>query len=135
MGKNKKRLSFVFFLRLNFKKDYAKFDKVQEDGSGVRDKESSNLSKKPAWALMVEKKDVVKLRQLIEGGELDLSCKWTGERHRWQTPGNFQDESETGTYTPLGYAVCWNKPEVVELMLSCGADPATPIVVNKVEVE
>ena len=33
----------------------------------------------------------------------------------------------------LGYAVCWNKPEVVEMLLACGADPTVPITVNKAE--
>lgn len=84
--------------------DYAKFDKVNEDGSGVRDKESSGVSKKPAWALLVEKKEVAKLKTLIESGELALDCTWTGERHRWQTPGNFADESEVRRSVVSGFS-------------------------------
>lgn len=29
--------------------------------------------------------------------------------------------------------MCWNKPEVVEMLLACGADPTVPITVNKAE--
>lgn len=110
--------------------DYSKFDKIAADGSGVRDKETTSVSKKPKWATLIESKDVSKLRQLVEEGGLDVKGeRWTGERQRWQTPGNFQDEWESGTYTVLGYAVCWNKPEVVALLLELGADPAQTITV------
>jgi hypothetical protein len=74
--------------------DYGRFDKVKEDGSGVHDKESSALSKKPTWATLIEKKEVAKVKALLESGELAVETTWTGERHRWQTPGNFADESE-----------------------------------------
>ncbi len=33
----------------------------------------------------------------------------------------------------LGYAVCWNKPEVVQMLLECGADATVPVTVNRVE--
>ena len=112
--------------------DYTKFDAVKEDGTGVRDKESSGANKKAAWCVLVEKKDLARLREMLDRGELDLACTWSGERQRWTTAGNFQDEREEGTYSPLGYAVAWNKPEVVELFLERGADPAAMQVVNKV---
>lgn len=94
---------FLFFLVfLTVVLDYAKFDRIKEDGSGVSEKESSSVSKKPSWAPFVEKKEVSKLKAMLDKGEIDLKSRWTGERHRWTTPGNFQDESEYGTYTPLG---------------------------------
>ncbi len=78
--------------------DYAKFDKVKEDGSGVHDRETTALSKKPTWALLVEKKEVAKLQALVQSGELPLDTVWSGERHRWQTPGNFADENEASMH-------------------------------------
>jgi hypothetical protein len=83
--------------------DYGRFDKVNEDGSGVRDKETSALSKKPVWATLIEKKEVAKVKALVESGELPVETTWTGERHRWQTPGNFADENEVSfaCFVPL----------------------------------
>jgi hypothetical protein len=55
---------------------------------------------------------------------------FTGERIRWQSAGNFNDTNETGVYSVLGMAVCFNKPEMVEFLLKEGADASRDIEVN-----
>lgn len=47
---------------------------------------------------------------------------------RTQTPGNFNDTFETGSYTVLGMAVSWNSKDAVAACLEAGADPTVPYV-------
>lgn len=108
--------------------DYSKWDKLS-DNPDVVDK-GEKLVKKPDWAVYIEKKDNKRLKEMIDKG-FDVKCTWTGERQRIQTPGNFADTNEVGTYTPLGMAVCWNNPEAVEMILAAGADPNQECIINK----
>lgn len=112
--------------------DYSKFEHLDE--SKIHDTDlGASVSKKPRWTRWIEENSLKLLEASIEDGSLNLAEQWTGERHCWRTAGNFADESESGTYTPLGIAVLWNKTDVVELFLKHGADTETTIIVNGAE--
>ena len=110
--------------------DYSKFEHLDEEQ--IRDTDLGQPSaKKPRWARAIEEGQWQTLETMLAEGELPVNgTRWRGTRHTWRTPGNFADESETGEYTPLGYACCWNKPEAVAVLLRAGADKEAPIIVN-----
>ena len=110
--------------------DYSKFEHLDEEQIRASDLGQAS-AKKPRWAHLIEEDKVEALERLVETGELPVNdTRWRGTRHTWRTAGNFADESETGEYTPLGYACCWNKPAAVAVLLKAGADKEATIVVN-----
>ena len=80
--------------------------------------------------MAIENKEFEKLKKIVSEEDFDVNQTWTGERVRFQTAGNFKDDFEIGTYTPLGYAVCFNKAEAVKILLEAGADPELEYVIS-----
>ena len=109
--------------------DYSKFDHLDEEQ--IFDRDLEEKQKRPVWATLIEKNEVKKLEQLIAEGGIEVNQeRYRGERTKWQSAGNFNDQSERGEYTVLGMAVCFNKPDVVEMLLRHGADSSQEIEVN-----